>query len=374
MSKYVRLSVRLALMALLTTGCLPESEPDKPALPTTMPGRTPETSPAPTPASTAPTPSPTPGPAPTPAPTPGTTPNPTPGTVPKSATTAGLEPNVIKGVVRDEQGDPVPGARIRIAGYTGNPTGLPGADHDDDVTTDGAGAYRVQVPSGLYEVAGEATVAFEGKNFVFYLHPADGSCEPQMSAGGIVKHFVLRLSGLEKCAGDGVDPQHEGFYSGAPIELFHESPKGLPGDAQLTFTLTPTGPLADGGAGKVITMTRSVSALGNASGALETTKILHDIPLGRYQLTGFATLPGGARQDLAFGSFWAPKSAPAASYAVSFEPVAMGRGIRITSVSVYESGGGASAPTPTPTPTPIPEPTTTTTTTGQVCGEYWGCV
>lgn len=367
---HLRLAGTVALTGLLSAGCLFGGAGDEPAAPTTTsrPDTPPDTSSDPTV---------------TPASTPGS--DPTPGSVPSSAPTTakvaapaagGTEPNVIKGVIRDEQGDPVAGAVVRIVGYTGNPTGLVGADHDEEATTDGNGAYRLQPPSGLYDIHATATVPYDGKTFKeFYLHPADGNCEAQMSAPGIVKDFVLRLTGQIRCI-DGPDPTNAGLYSGGPIDLFYQSPRSLPADTQLTFTLTPTAALADGSPGTALTFTRTVAHLANGSGPLETTGTLHDIPLGRYQLTGFATLPGGARQELRFGPWDGTTATPAASYAVSFRANQLyPYGIQRLGVSLYDagSGGAAPAPDPAPNPTPAPDPTTTTTT-GQVCGEYWGCL
>jgi hypothetical protein len=285
--------------------------------------------------------------------------------------------------VRDEQGDPVRGARISIAGYTGKPSGLSWADFFREVVSDANGAYRLSVPAGLYGASGESDVAFDGKTYkALYLYPADGNCEQQMSSSGIVKDFVLRLTGFMQCFA-GADPKNAGFYSGAAIALMHESPQSLPGDAKLTFTLTPTGPLADGSTGRVLRFIRTVAALDNHFGPLETTRTLHDIPLGRYRLTGSATLANGSRQAIRFGPWekiGVPVS-PVADYVVSFPakvmlPYGLGQG----EVSVYDAGWSGSDPVPTPvTPvTPQPQPSTTTTakptTTCTTYSEYVGSI
>ena len=339
MTKHVRLSAGLALVALLTGGCLFGDEPAEPGKTLTTDPLQPPTPPDP---HTPPEPALTPATAPKPAPTP--------------VQTAGAEANVIKGVVRDEQGDPVPNARIRIVGYTGNPTGLVGADHDDNVITDGAGAYRVQVPSGLYEISGEATVPFDGKSFVFYLHPADNNCDQQMSAPGIVRDFVLRLTGFKKCSGDDVDPNNDFSYSGGAIVLLYAQPRSLPDATQLTLVFTPSGQLADGSAGRPVTFTRTAAALQNtAPGPLEGTQALPDIPLGRYQLSGYATLADGTRQEVRF----APPgtSALAPSYTIDFQPRRT-EGIASIRIDLYDTG--ASTPDPTPT-----------TVTTRLCNTHW---
>lgn len=384
--KALRMTLPLVLASLLTSGCLfgGDEQPSPKEQPGHLvgPGGEPPAGPGPLPEpmvdGTAPAqPASPPADAGTQTSVPQAQPTPTTAKPAPTAAAPGAEPNVIKGVVRDEQGDPVSNARIRIAGYTGNPNGLSAADFIRTVQTNAQGAYRISVPAGLYGISGEADLAFDGKTYkALYLHPADGNCKQQMSDAGIVKDFVLRLTGLQQCLTN-PDPKNEGNYSGASIALVHESPKSLPGDTKLRLTLTPTGPLADGSAGKALTFTRTVAALGNLAGPLETTNKLHDIPLGRYRLTGFATLPDGSRQTLRFGPWETIGAAvsPVAEHAVSFPAkVMLPYGIGQGEVSVYDAGWSGSAPAPQPAPQP--EPTTTTTarpTTPSTCySQYVG--
>ena len=186
--KHVRFSACLALVALLTTGCL-GGDDDKPTRVDANGTVTDPTAPAPLPPDAPVDPAAGGGTVPAPAPTPAT--NPPATTAPKpTATTArkpapapsGGEANVIQGVVRDEQGDPVPGAVITAAGYSARSNTV------ERATTDGAGRYRLPVPEGLYTVSGLAPLNFEGKTFKeMYLHPTDGNCGQQMSAGGITR-------------------------------------------------------------------------------------------------------------------------------------------------------------------------------------------
>ena len=296
-------------------------------------------------------------------------PNAAPTTDAKSVKrSSNAEPNVIKGIVRDEQGDPVRGARIRIAGFTGKPNGLNAADTIKDAVTDARGRYRLAVPRGLYGISGEADVRFDDKDYkALYLHPVDGNCEKQMSDSGIIKDFVLRLTGFMQCA-TSPDPQNAGFYSGAAIALVPQT-SSVPSDAQVTLTLTPLGQLADGSDGKTLTFTRSFGALSNFFGAIEATNTLHDIPLGRYRLTGFATLAGGQRQTLLFApSDTGAAVSPTAAHSVVFPArELLPLGIGQAEIGVHVSGGAAPAPTTQPasptTAAPAPAPTAAPTTT-----------
>lgn len=240
------------------------------------------------------------------------------------------EPGVIKGRAVDQQGDPVAGAQIRLTGYTGAFTGT-----DENLVTDASGAYRIEVPNGSYEVFATATVEFEGEPYVMNLRPADGDCEPRESAAGIVKDMVLTLSGLQMCF-DYVDPDIEDSYYGGPVSLLYGRPRSLPADATLSFSLEPVGMLADGSAGERLQYERTALAMETTFGPLEDQGILHDIPLGRYRISGTATLPDGSSQPLRFAV--ESGAAPSESAEFGFDPYLMlPYGIRTTNITVVDA-------------------------------------
>lgn len=251
----------------------------------------------------------------------------------ESGSAAGpAEPGVIKGQVTDAQGDPIAGAQMRLTGYTGSFNGS-----DEDLVTNASGVYRAEVTDGLWEVFGEAAISFEGESWVFDLRPADGDCDAQLSSDGIVKDFVLEISGLDICY-DSVDPENEASYNGATVVLDYQAPRSLPADAELEFTLEPSGLLADGSDGRVITFTRTAAALESSFGSLDDTAYLYDIPLGHYFMSGTATLPDGTTQQLRF----APEGGgtPAETVDVGFEPVQMfPYGIRRRTIVMVDAGG-----------------------------------
>lgn len=197
------------------------------------------------------------------------------------------EPNVIAGQVTTENGQPIDGAALRIVGYTG---GANLGTEIETVTSGADGIYRYPVPRGLYEVLGEAQVDFDGQTYQFDLEPADERCEQQLSDSGIVKHFVLRLTGLKSCV-DGVDPENYLYYHGAPVQLSNATT--LPLDAVIEYTLEPTTPLADGSTGQTLTLRRSVAALSTSAGPIEGTWILHDIPLAVYRVSAAVVTASG---------------------------------------------------------------------------------
>lgn len=257
--------------------------------------------------------------------------------------------HVVSGTVRTADGRPIAGATIRVSGATGAARGT-----TVKTQTDANGNYRVQVPPGHYDVDGFADLEFEGQTYrELWLDRTNTGCERQLSEKGIVRHFVLRLSGLAKCTAN-LDPtQPESYYGGQIIV----SRGGVPDDAVVRFTLTPVGPLADGTAGTTLTFERTGAMLDRGRGVLGQTAWLHDIPLGRYRVSAEASRPGGARQPLSLRN---EASAPAAAVEVSFRAARMFP-YGVQSAELYIVPGGANAqPAPAPPPdrgaAPAPSP------------------
>jgi hypothetical protein len=244
--------------------------------------------------------------------------------------------NVIAGRITLQDGRPVPGASLRIVGYTGGDT----LGRDIETVTSGAdGTYRYEAASGLYEVRAQGPLTFEGKTYLFNLDPVDGSCDQEMSDDGIVKDFVLRLSGLQQCVDGGVNPDNYNFYHGAAIQLFSGLTTAAPHDV-VEYRLEPIGALADGSTGSALVMQRTVAAHTNHFGPIDETSNLYDIPLGRYLVSAALIAPDGARLPLLVST----TGAPAQSVEVAFEPKVVvgtlnpGYSSLMPSVTVQEGG------------------------------------
>lgn len=270
-----------------------------------------------------------------------TSPN-APATQGTSQQTSGPQPvpaeaNVISGRVTTETGAPVAGARLRVVGYTG---GSSLGREIETVTSGPDGTYRYEVPRGLYEVLGEGPLDFDGQTYLFNLDPANGSCEQQMSDAGIVKDFVLRLQGLMMCL-DGVDPDNQGFYHGANLQVFNGLTSAAPEDV-VEYVFEPTVPLADGSPGQTLTFQRTVAAHSSFFGPLDETSYLYDIPLGRYRVSASLLGTDGSRQPLFISSVGAPS--PAQSVEVTFDPrlivgtLSVGFSSMLPNLTVYEGG------------------------------------
>jgi hypothetical protein len=252
------------------------------------------------------------------------------GAIPRSA----AEANVIKGRVADAQDRPVAGVVLRVSGYSAD-----GGSHDDNLTTDASGQYRQPVEHGLYEVIGRAPLSFDGGDYVFDLLPVDGACDEADSSEGIVEDFRLSLTGLKVCEGY-KDPQNPGSYLGAAVELLYVSPRALPDDTDVTLTLTPDGPLADGTTGTPVVFSRTVAELQTGFGPLDGTSSLYDIPLAAYQISGDATLPDGSTESFRFrlpAVIAGSTAQPVDSLDLRFERYAMEPfGIRSLRVDVFD--------------------------------------
>jgi hypothetical protein len=252
-------------------------------------------------------------------------------------------PNVVEGTVRTIDGRPVSGATIRIAGATGAARGT-----TIRATTDANGNYRVRVPLGHYNVDGFADIEFEGQMYKeLWLDRGDAPCERVMSDKGIVRNFILRLSGPKRCMN--VNPNNPDAYNGAYITAMTSA---FPDDAVITFSLTPLGPLADGRKGRPLTITRTGAALKKGGGPIKETSFLHDIPLGRYRVAAEVRFANGQRSgttlELRDGG-----NTSGSTLDIAFRANVFGGGIRPVGLGVNPGGGAntvASAPLPEPDP------------------------
>jgi hypothetical protein len=270
-------------------------------------------------------------------------------TILRAANPSGVqEPNVVKGTVRTVSGRPIAGATIRIAGATGAARG-----NSITATTDRNGNYRVRVPLGHYNVDAWADIAYDGQTYrELWLHRVNGGCERVMSDKGIVRDFVLQLSGPKRCINN-PDPNNPNSYYGAYITAMTSA---FPGDAVITFTLTPLGALADGSTGKTIRFTRTGAALVRGGGTIGETAFLHDLPLGRYRVAAEVRYANGTRRALAIDS--RDDDEPEGSaIEIDFPAAVMGGGFRSVNLGL---GVGGRAPRPDPV-----EPATPGTSSGK---------
>lgn len=175
-----------------------------------------------------------------------------------------VEPGVVKGVVRNSQGQPLAGARLEVVDAS-NRYGSSIA-----TSTDASGAYRVNVPVGSWVVYGSYPLNYNGTQLCLPLE--DDNAEGFWHADGAVRNFTLKISG-ERRFSDG----SLGHWGGTLVvnTRFGSDPWGNdPLQATLRFVLEPDGPLMDGSTGDRVVRTGTVNLRDNFE--------IGDIPLGRY--------------------------------------------------------------------------------------------
>ncbi len=215
----------------------------------------------------------------------------------KAASTK-AEPGVVSGKITDSAGKPIEGAEVRILGTTSA-----GEDVSYYPKSGADGTYSTRVADGVYSIDASLTRDYSGRSFEFTLHPTDNTDNEFDSQGGIARDFVWKLSGFEP---GGLKENYFSYYGGN-IQMSYRTPDDAqfygipyPEESVATFTLTPTGPLADGSQGKPIKFERTAADLDRSDGAIDDTSNLYDIPLGPYTLTGTLKTPDGTSVPLVF--------------------------------------------------------------------------
>lgn len=191
-----------------------------------------------------------------------------------------IEPGWVKGKATDKAGNPLAGVVIFMDGYS---------DNNLQFTTQADGTYRIRLQPGAYKALAWYNTTWDGQAFKIDLKP--DTTDTLNDTDGAIRNFTWELTG-SKIAPD------MGSY-GAYLYVNVGSDNFFVEDQDnITYTLTPSGPLIDGSAGEVITRK------GGAPRTAEWGKIL-DIPVGRYTITGVYAPPGKQPQTLRFRNAWA---------------------------------------------------------------------
>ncbi|MBB6096620.1 hypothetical protein HNR42_000032 [Deinobacterium chartae] len=181
-----------------------------------------------------------------------------------AATSSGVsqtKPYTMTGTVKNSAGQPVAGVEVfadNTLYYNMNALGK----------TDAKGRYTIPLPRqelGTWVPGAYVKREYHGVYYEFRLYADD---ESAFSASkGAVRNFVWRLSGRR---GDS--------YIGSPVYVYTEEGVDL---NKLEVTLTPSGPLVDGSAGKAITKRVPQGRV-------------NDVPVGRYTMTARLLRDGAA--------------------------------------------------------------------------------
>jgi hypothetical protein len=191
-------------------------------------------------------------------------------------------PGTVTGVVKNAQGKPIAGAKVRIendfAYY--------------DVTTNAKGQYSCYVRSiGSFKAVAWASIPYLGKNYNLRMGmPDEADYDFFDPRGGAIRNFQLQVSGSI--------PDRSDSYFGFTLSLNNTGSiyTGLflkPGET-VDVILVPDGPLLDGSVGEKIERQATVPNMN------ESIKI-DDIPLGKYKAYAYVDR-NGAWQRLRIGA------------------------------------------------------------------------
>ncbi|MFD0675653.1 MULTISPECIES: copper amine oxidase N-terminal domain-containing protein [unclassified Paenibacillus] len=188
------------------------------------------------------------------------------GLAPAKEASMSVEPWVVKGVVVDGQGKPLPGAQIfadNTLVYNSNLIAITEAD----------GSYRIQLPklATTWQMSGNITRKQNSNTFEIDLTPDNDN--PFAGNTGAIRNFqwnstAARPEGCFSCSGKVL----------FTTELIHpDDPTLVPPEREdVKLTLVPQGPLLDGSAGKTISAHGENSPDGFG---------LQDVPFTRYKIT-----------------------------------------------------------------------------------------
>lgn len=184
----------------------------------------------------------------------------------------------VQGQALDTAGKPLGGVQVWIKPVV--TTGVA------EAVTDGKGRYTVPgLPPVGYRGYAWLAVPYRGKTFCYRLASAAGGDDsPFVPNGTLTRNFRWQLSGRIP---DQEPYSDLGYYGGSlPLMAGFGQERWATQDDEIELTLTPTGPLIDGSAGKVLT--RTAPARGMAL----------DVPIGTYRVQATFIAASGKREPL----------------------------------------------------------------------------
>jgi hypothetical protein len=216
--------------------------------------------------------------------------------MPKLPAFAPLSPKrgYLRGFVKDAKGKPLAGATIGVRSSV-----VGGYYSGASSKTDARGYYEIQVPWGAAEFyCAGYTVDYGDGRAALGLHPADGDADSFASANGHVENWVLLPYGIADRDGASENPAYSNNYYGGSFYLDYSvgdsrpafaDDYSLPAGSEIELTLTPSGALLDGSAGRRFVFRKQV----REDGANRFTA--NNIPIGSYEVT--ARLLEGAKSS-----------------------------------------------------------------------------
>ncbi len=169
------------------------------------------------------------------------------------------EKGYVSGKVVDGIGNPIAGVKIladNVAYY----------DSQIQGTTAENGVYKIKLMEGAWKVYANFKTTYNGKTYSIQAYPDNSSI---LGEDGGIRNFTWKLQG--------VDPDNDMYYYGGRITI-HMATNFYENQENIELTFSPSGPLIDGSAGKIINVT---------AGDQYWTEYgyINDFPVGRYNVT-----------------------------------------------------------------------------------------
>jgi hypothetical protein len=220
----------------------------------------------------------------------------------------------ISGTVTREDGQPVPSFTVHYSGFedskladTANNGGL--SETIDATIAGHDGRFAIKVPPGAYRASAYVTYRYREREYNLQCEPVNLPARHDFDGlgldklgDGLVRSFVLKLSGKKDGAAEDSETLYRNAYHGGRVDLDCRQVEGIlgggntltkalrdayPRESQIAVTLTPQGPLVDGSTGQPFT---AKLPLGNDG---RWTFCLRGVPPGIFAASAVLTTPAG---------------------------------------------------------------------------------
>jgi hypothetical protein len=218
----------------------------------------------------------------------------------------------ISGTVTREDGQPVPSFTVQYSGFEDGKLADTayngGLNETIDATIAGHdGRFAIKVPPGAYRASAYVTYRYREREYNLECEPMNPPARHDYDGlgldklgDGLVRSFVLKLSGKKDGAPEDSETLYRSAYHGGRVDLDCQQVEGIlgggntftkalrdayPRESQIAVTLTPQGPLVDGSKGQPIT---AKLPLGNDG---RWTFCLRGVPPGIYSASAVLTTP-----------------------------------------------------------------------------------
>lgn len=170
-------------------------------------------------------------------------------------------------------GSPVPSFTVNYSGFEDGKLANTFADGSLSETVNAemkgtGGRYAIPVPPGAYRASAYASYNFQGRQYHFDLEPLGPtpnydykSLNLEKLRGGLVRDFVLKMTGKKQGASEATETVYRYAYFGGTVNLDAQQIEGIigggnrlstplrntyPPESMILLSLTPNGPAVDG--------------------------------------------------------------------------------------------------------------------------------